>query len=97
MGRDDTHHYAGCHRCAHDRHNYPDAGTGDTVRRAVDGIVGGKMKIHWAYRRSLLVALIDYKARTTEEIIMVLKAIGWTGYSLLPEIVERSLQEIKTS
>ncbi len=53
------------------------------------------MKIHWAYRRSLLVALIDFRATTTDDIIRVLKAIGWTGYSLIPEVVERSLQEIK--
>lgn len=49
------------------------------------------------YFRSLLIALIDYGARTTDEIIAALSDLGWTGYTLIPEVVEVSLQELKWS
>ena len=45
------------------------------------------------YYRCLLIAVLN-GARDTNEIIEVLKRQGWKGYSLIPEVAERSLREI---
>ena len=45
------------------------------------------------YQRCLLIALIKFKARTTDEIIVILKKQGWTGTNLIPEVIERILDE----
>ena len=48
-----------------------------------------------AYSRSIIIALVDLDARTTDEIIAALKEMGWTGKALIPEVVERAIQSMK--
>lgn len=46
------------------------------------------------YQRCLLIALIKFGAKTTDEIIAILKKQGWTGSKLIPEVVEINLDEL---
>jgi hypothetical protein len=50
------------------------------------------MKIR-PYHRCLLLALVA--TADTDQIVQWLKESGWTGYSLVPEYVERHILEMK--